>query len=341
MITELKLCNFKSFVNLTMPFSPLTILTGKNASGKSSVIQAIRMIKKSCGAGKENPRLDDHVQPNQLKSKLSKDSWYSITMVHNLKTFVFRADSIQSDDYKPSMISEGCNDLELIQYISANRFGPRNQLPILTREEIIDVGEFGEYVISFIDKNSYSKVPEKLRLNSSYQSLKENIDSWLSVISTETRLTYDQNQTQNVFFPYYNGIVPTETGYGLSSSLPIISSLLYSEQRGRVLLIENPEINLHPSAQEKIGELIALSVSNGQQVIVETHSDHIIDGIRIAAKQARIQAEDVMFAFFVKDGFDNESRVVFPKLSQDGRLSFWPDGFFDQSLIDKAVLAGK
>lgn len=341
MIIDLKLRNYKSFLDRTIAFSPLTVLTGMNGSGKSSVIQAIRMVQKSCGDGYGDPRLDDHVLPNKLKSKLTKENRYSLTLKKDSRIYSAEVNSIESESYD-FVPDDGKrkSDLDCISYISADRFGPKNKLPAGNTNEISSVGNYGEYVIAFLDKFRYSKVPESLRLKQEDENLFDNTNAWLSVISKETILDYDKNQSQNVFYPSYDGIVPSETGYGISFTLPVIVSLLYASEQNpeRVIMIENPESHLHPAAQTEIGKLIALAAANGKQVIIETHSDHIMDGIRIVAKQGKIDAHDVKFHFFRRNSFEEETMVETPELYQDGKLSFWPEGFFDQGLKDMEVL---
>ena len=183
-----------------------------------------------------------------------------------------------------------------------------------------------------------SNLNQQLRLNEENVNLIDNINCWLSIVSSNTSITYERDVKQNEFNPYYNGILPTETAYGLSFTLPIITALLYSEINNQILLIENPEAHLHPAAQSKLGELIALAANSGKQVIVETHSDHIINGIRIAAQNKKIKSDDVKFYFLKRDSFDVETSIEIPKLLPDGKLNCWPNGFFDQNLKDKAAL---
>ena len=72
-------------------------------------------------------------------------------------------------------------------------------------------------------------------------------------------------------------------GYGISYTLPVIVALL-SAQPGALVILENPEAHLHPGGQAALAKLIAKVASEGIQVIVETHSDHIINGILLACK---------------------------------------------------------
>lgn len=342
MISSIQLKNFKSFIDKTIPLSPLTVLTGANASGKSSIIQAIRIICQAYLPKEGSPILNDHVMLNQMKSKLTKDDFFSIVMTLNSVSYSAKVSSIQTDSFQVSYgVHREAINRDYSSYISADRLGPVNRLPVGNQNDIVNVGEKGEYVISFIEKNQYSKVPDQMRLNEENVNYLDNINAWLSVLSEDTKLTFEKNLTQNVFYPFYSGIVPTETGYGLSFSLPIIAALLFYSGREQLLLIENPEAHLHPYAQEKIGELIALSVSCGKQVIVETHSDHIIDGIRIVAKQKKIDPSMVCFHFLTRKGFEHETEIESPELLDNGKVSFWPKGFFDQGLIDKAYLVRK
>ena len=103
-------------------------------------------------------------------------------------------------------------------------------------------------------------------------------------------------------------------------------------------MIENPEAHLHPQGQTALGRLLAVGASCGLQLLVETHSDHLMDGIRIAVRDGELNAQDAQFHFFARST-DGETEVETPKLAADGKLNFWPKGFFDQTLRNRARLA--
>ena len=115
-------------------------------------------------------------------------------------------------------------------------------------------------------------------------------------------------------------------GFGLSYVLPVVLALL--AEPGTLCLIENPESHLHPRGQTKLGELAARAAKAGVQVFVETHSDHFMDGVRIAVRDGLIEPEDVAFHYFERQG--GKAVVSSPQVDADGRLSEWPAGFFDQ-----------
>ena len=118
----------------------------------------------------------------------------------------------------------------------------------------------------------------------------------------------------------------TNVGFGLSYALPVILALL--AKPGTLCLIENPEAHLHPRGQTKLAELAARASKAGVQVIAETHSDHFMDGVRIAVRDGLIEPDAATFHYFERKG--NQTVVSSPQIDSDGRLSSWPIGFFDQ-----------
>jgi predicted ATPase len=129
---------------------------------------------------------------------------------------------------------------------------------------------------------------------------------------------------------------PQNVGFGLTQLFPVLVELLAAKPDD-VVIVENPEVHLHPKAQQDIGELLALVASSGVQVIVETHSDHVLNGIRLAVKgRSCIEPNQVEIHFFSRDS-DGTSQLLSPKIDANGRLDTWPEGFFDQ--FDQALAA--
>ncbi|GAA1469874.1 hypothetical protein GCM10009603_67420 [Nocardiopsis exhalans] len=104
---------------------------------------------------------------------------------------------------------------------------------------------------------------------------------------------------------------------------------------GALLLLENPEAHLHPRGQTQIAFLLARAASAGAQLIVETHSDHILNGLRLAVKEGELPPESVALHYFRNQG-TGATEITSPAIGPDGMLSQWPDGFFDE--WDNAVL---
>ena len=116
------------------------------------------------------------------------------------------------------------------------------------------------------------------------------------------------------------------SGFGLSCALPVLAALL--SPAGSLCLIENPEAHLHPLGQTKLAELAVRASLAGVQVIAETHSDHFMDGVRIAVRDGLIHPDRTAFHYFEREGAT--TMVTSPLVDADGRLSSWPAGFFDQ-----------
>jgi predicted ATPase len=123
----------------------------------------------------------------------------------------------------------------------------------------------------------------------------------------------------------------TNVGFGLTYVLPVITALL-SADPGSLVIIENPEAHLHPRGQVRMGELMALASSAGVQVITETHSDHVLNGIRLAVHSGRLAPNRVRLLYFGRevDKSGIKARIFQPEIDADGRIDDWPEGFFDE-----------
>ena len=135
---------------------------------------------------------------------------------------------------------------------------------------------------------------------------------------------------------------PVNTGFGLTQVLPVVVAAL-SARREDLLLIENPAVHLHPAGQARMGRFLAEVAAAEVQVLVETHSDHVLNGIRRAVKDNTLPSEDVKLHFFRSRSSDpdaDEPQVESPDIDANGNLDRWPDGFFDQFDKDMNYFAG-
>ena len=227
-----------------------------------------------------------------------------------------------------------------VVHVPAERVGPRKSYPlaeILARRG--DFGASGEYAWSYLNErqNDLLSDDDPRRAGSSGRHLIDVVDDWLHFVSPDAHLqlravsdadtviagfTFDRsggNETRR-----YRA---TNVGFGLSYVLPVVLGLLVPP--GALCLIENPEAHLHPRGQTKLAELAVRAAEAGVQVFVETHSDHFIDGVRIAVRDGLIAPDETAFHYFERQG-DGRVEVSSPTVDADGRLSHWPAGFFDQ-----------
>ena len=111
----------------------------------------------------------------------------------------------------------------------------------------------------------------------------------------------------------------TSVGFGITQVLPILVAAL-SAGKNELWLIENPEVHLHPAGQAQMGQFLAEVAAAGVQVIVETHSDHVFNGIRRAVKSKRLAADDVALHFMRSRDEVVGQQVTTPTLDADGNV---------------------
>lgn len=129
----------------------------------------------------------------------------------------------------------------------------------------------------------------------------------------------------------------THIGFGLTYALPIIVSVL-SLSENSLFLVENPEAHLHPFSQSRLGAFLAIMSELGRQIFVETHSDHFVNGVRLAIKSGLARGDSVSFAFFEPPLHGETAEVTSISVDDRGILSQWPRGFFDQIESDLSRL---
>lgn len=350
MIRDISIKGYKAFKDESFSLCNLTVLTGLNGSGKSSLIQSIRMLFE---ADHDRPFLKGFGGYSEIKSKYSGTSpLIEITATDDKgakNRLVLDADKFEVDR----------GFLPFIEYISAERLGPKTSLPIKLNRSI-SVGEQGEFCADFFDKFKAVIVCEALRHpNAKANTLDSQLTEWMREISPNLDFKFSVDADHDLSTIEIDSGRATNTGFGISYSLPIVlSSLILSSEscpdfeyshaefwynglkkRGAVLIVENPEAHIHPSGQTQLGILLALLATTGIQVIMETHSDHVIDGVRIAVKEFEaISSEDVTIKYFLKD---SGKPSVYDSISvlPNGSLSHWPLGFFDQMQTNLRRLA--
>lgn len=334
MIENLTLKSFKSFQCRDLQMDNLTVLTGLNSSGKSSVIQALLILEKAFN-NERSLLLEGYGTQNELKNKNSKEEIsfdvkikgeeYSILFPNN--------DTSLNEDIYPNL-----------WYISANRFGPQSSIPISNDIKLKNrIGKNGENVLQCIkyynDDNPISLNESIKHPNAASLTLIENIRAWLKVISPNVEFKYNVISISDTSYATFDGHRATNVGFGLSYILPVITSLLVATLEGKnnLVIIENPEAHLHPRGQTELAKLICLCANLGVQVVVETHSDHIFTGMRLFAKENKGFADKAIFYWFELDENRN-TEVTLIYMDNNGRIEDWPKGFFDQFELNLSKL---
>lgn len=365
---NLKRCllkNFKCHDNFECELKNMNILTGSNASGKSSLIQALLLAVKAwndCDKKKINTNNVYGINlglPLNIFSEDFEDGRIKISLfVNDLENKVLLSclDGIDKFDFdidnyeEIAILKEKKETLASLNvfFVCAERKGPRVFYEI---DDIVPfyVGLDGKntgYVLSEMDKLQKLEshrfcIPDKLQ-RTEIGRFSANCEAWLNYIVPETGFTYNVDGEKGIVSvklknqgEYY---APIATGFGITYVLPIVVQAMAASMVGNsVLIVENPEAHLHPLSQSRLGRFLALVSENGVQVIVETHSEHVVDGCRIRLSKDNM-CKECNILFFSKS--ENHSACQNIAVDDNGELIEWPKGFFDQKRFDLRELLG-
>jgi hypothetical protein len=170
-----------------------------------------------------------------------------------------------------------------------------------------------------------------------------DVHRWLSHFGYDERLTWKEygETAFGMFVCRTPDSAPTsflDLGFGMSQILPLIVQGLQAGGGDRII-IEQPEIHLNPRLQAKVGDLLKEIVDSGVDVIVETHSEHLLLRIRRLIAENKLNSDDVALYFVDRTGDSSVVRRI--ALAQNGHISpqDWPADFFDDGLRESLGLA--
>ena len=358
MIRKILLRNFKCFESEAIPIGEFTLLAGLNGMGKSSVIHSLLLLRQSYLDGllpETGLELNGSlVQLGTARDVLYEDSqsdefeigvaWTdgvqaSFVLRYHREADVLRIDPLSID----RQVFTRPPFTDSFHYLRAERLGPRttNAVSDFQVREHRQLGTVGEYAEHFLYVYGDERVDDRLlhgRVGSN--DLRSQVQAWLHEISPGTEVHLEIHPQMDIVNLQYSFVTgeqrsshyrSTSVGFGITYVLPVLIAAL-SAKPGSILIVENPEAHLHPQGQVRMGELLARAAAAGVQVIVETHSDHVLNGIRLAVHGGVIEPERVAIHFFfrLQEAGRTRSRFESPAIDKDGRLDRWPDGFFDE-----------
>ena len=374
MLSFIRLVNFKCFQDLGIRCAPLTLLCGLNGMGKSTVIQALLLLRAShfstslklngtdVELGTPRDVLYEGAESDSISFELhwngEKGFGATFNMSKDGSMLVDRdTEPVVDDDGEEHVDTDYWSQkwgflhpLELPPiagapitkppiYVRAERVGPRKIYDHAdTFRNVASLDAAGEHTLSYLSAHGRDRLGKgDARCAPIWgEQVSDALEYWLQAVTPGVHLDYEVVRDADALIAGYSfdrpGDVPTKryratnVGFGLSYVLPVLAGLLVP--RGNLCLIENPEAHLHPRGQARIAELAVRAAVAGVQVIVETHSDHFLDGVRVAVREGLIRPEDTAVHYFEREG--GRSLVVTPEIDADGRLSHWPNGFFDQ-----------
>jgi predicted ATPase len=127
-----------------------------------------------------------------------------------------------------------------------------------------------------------------------------------------------------------------DVGFGVSQVLPVLVQAFYADPESTVLL-EQPEIHLHPAAQSVLGDALLAAVKrDGVQLVVETHSEHLLHRIQRRIAEEQITKDDV--ALYFVETTHGRSEIHELKVDDYGNIANWPQDFFGDEMGDLVAM---
>ncbi len=390
MINRLHIQNFKCFEALSLPLAPMTLLTGFNAAGKSTTLQAMLLLAQAQRQGGHLPLISLNGSLVRLgsPSDVLREGCGATELVLGIETSVGRVDwsmstvdrltghvlpikqiewQIGQESVRTVSFGEGCTNLLLqndipselhrvascladMVFLSAMRIGTTEVFPAPETPEPVwaDVGSQGEFAAWWFEKFLDEDVDVARRHpGEPAPILRKQFNAWASELFPGAEANAQRMiGTSLVRLELRNHEAdkwrrPANIGYGLTYAFPILVAGLIAKP-GQILVIDSPEAHLHPMGQSHMGRFLAMLATSGVQIIVETHSDHVLNGVRLAVNHGELSPQETVIHFFNYHprSETDPAHVVSPRIDVNGNLSEWPIGFFDQAERDLAVLAG-
>lgn len=369
MIEYYSISNFKSLKEIGLSFGKLNLFLGMNGAGKSSLIQSLLLLRQSMrdqvmlfglknqektvlkisgdlislGTGQEILCQDAENEHISQKIYFSNENTLSLE-------FLCAREQGQTGTIVPGtyeydggtqIIEKESLFTSAFSYLSADHLSPQNVYSVSqwNAEALNPLGNDGRNAVPFLamfgDKVETLEILRKR--DAKTKNLTNQVSAWMAEISPQIRLNAVYNpivNNANLLIDYEGermktmNISPVNVGFGIPYSLPLLVALL-KVKPGDLLFIENPESHLHPRGQAAMAELIARAAAAGAQIFCETHSDHIVNGLRVAMKKGILHEGDLVLDYFERDDTLN-TKVTPIDVDAKGSLSEYPSGLLDE-----------
>ena len=350
MITELEIKNFKSIKELNIQCGRLNVFVGTNSSGKSTIQQAIlfvgQNVEEATGLNGKYMKLGEleevrcqYGENKEIQVKITDESDHQVTKIlrRDGETNKLRLTTTPSKKQPmPIQVTD-----RQFQYLSCHRIGPSALYKKnMTLDE--ELGNDGEFAIAYLNQHGSDELEPQLCRGDEDYTLLGQVNWWLDYIvgaqiSTEeisgtdfVKATYQMNEVRN--------IRPGNIGSGISYLISILIMCL-SSPKGGIMVIENPEIHLHPAAQSKLCEFCYFIISADRQIFMETHSDHIFNGFRVGLANETMKDDmvNIQFTYLNHEHLTQTEKV---KIGKYGRVENQSKDLFDQFDIDLNKMLG-
>ena len=345
MLNQITIEGFKSIDKQSLALKPLTIVTGVNSTGKSSALQSLLLWTQHINSHNQNSFTaitQPYCEFNTCKNRYTNAKQITIQvssdgLKQSISVSANRDQNWQASDTANRYFYESNNsEASELFYLSANRQGPESLSAISANK----VGKDGEFLLNSYETNKSQSLPESLCANKVSNTLSSQVSFWLSEIlgsdsSLQTEKITPTTLKTTFSFDGLTHLDPENLGAGVSYLTKVIICCLIAKA-GDIVLIENPEIHLHPKAQSLLGKFFCFIANAGIQTVIETHCEHLINQVcyqiyedNFDAPNTIIHYKPAITAEFIPVVIDEEGQYVI-----DEKTSSFPSGFFDATLSE-------
>jgi AAA15 family ATPase/GTPase len=386
-IKSISFKNYKAFFERqTIELKPITILIGKNSSGKSSIAKLFTLIENSLSGDIEEPlllknsgvELGDDFDNLFFKNNpggiplnfivtfendvslevdlLKKEEGYGLEILRwkyqdALQTFDLELSNneymnmIDGKRYAckfkgfiPVKLVNVNNNVNLagrlnFQKIDVDYIGPFRVLPqryfyLTGQENFQDTGITGENAYAMLGISKLKKDDELYKDVGKWY--KDNFDGWELKVDDRSKkpliqISLSKNDIE---------VNIVDVGQGMNQALPLVVRANVTDKNGSMIIVEQPELHLHPAAHSDLAELFARSAKKNNQIfIVETHSENMLLRFRrlIIENDFDFTKDDIVI-YWIEDAELKGQELMKITIDEDGDFSDWRDGVFEEAL---------
>lgn len=355
MLSRILIDGYKSIDREELELRNFTILAGVNSAGKSSVIQALlcmtQVLQSEEDTEKKYLELGKFTDiRNSIKGnrEIHFDLKYTENgIAESLGAFLNASDKLitSRNEKAQESIPKGYTERHKLVYLSVERIGIRKAYD-MNVDRPREIGAKGEFAFSYLALFGQSPLSEKtfaIQPSEVGLSLNNQVDYWLEYIMGFHIRTAEVQDLDQVVVTYSNAKTNRYyRGQNVGTGITYIAMLIIAALSCKcedTLIIENPEIHLHPRAQSRFMEFLAHLSGQGLQIILETHSDHIYNGMRKCIKNGRLSREKIA-AYFLELDETMQTRISEIHFNDQGAEENHPYGMFDQFDDDLDELIG-
>jgi predicted ATPase len=363
MINKIRFRNYKSFRTWQeIEIAPITVLIGKNSSGKSAISKLLTLVSASLTGTMETPLAfkngdisighsnSDLVYNKNITTSLLEFVITSAAHEIALTVGIDRRDSASILEWSHNGVSV---DVEKTRF---KGFLPESQTfdglgldydyigPIRVQPAAVFFNQFADRTnIGYDGSNAYGILIEDFQganviLPKIGEWYKQNFEGWnIEVIELATGDPSYQVVLSNQAIKQIN---ITNVGQGVNQTLPLIVRSFMTDHDKVLIIMEEPETHLHPSAHGNLAERFTTSFLEDpkKNYLIETHSQNFILRLRRLVAEKKLKTDQLAIYYVDFDQDENESTITKIPVRDDGGVDWWPEGIFTETLLETRAI---